>query len=41
MENNLKKIENEFFKKGFVKVNLQKKYFSKYKNLKKFIKKKI
>ncbi len=41
MENNLKKIENEFFKKGFVKVNLQKKYFSKYKNLKKFIKKKF
>lgn len=38
---NLKSIENDFLKKGFVKTNLQKNYLSKYKNLKALIKKKF
>ena len=41
MRNNLDKIENQFFKKGFVKANLEKKYISRYENLKKLIKKKF
>ena len=41
MKNNLEKIEKEFFKKGFVKVNIQKKYLTKYQDLKESIKRKF
>ena len=35
MENNLKKLEEEFLNNGFVRLNLQKKYINKYVSLKK------
>ena len=41
MQNSLQKIENKFVKKGFVKTDLNKKYISKYKNLKNLINKKF